>query len=142
MATLKGHKCPDAQSERADESDPEEDREKNLTEMEPAGGAHVHVEIGVMHVMETPKERRQVHEHVPPIIGVIIKQHARDHRDDFRQMQPVEKPELFSGRPDGGKERDRHEENPGKKKTGATRMALRTSRRSAEKCCRRSGHFH
>lgn len=86
--------------------------------MKPAGGAHVHVEIGVMHIVKAPEEGRQVHEHVPPVIGVIVKQHAGDHRERSMQTKPVEESESFPRRPEGDNKRDRYQEQTRKKKTG------------------------
>ena len=45
--------------------------EQHLAEMKSRGGGHVQVEIGMMHVMESPEERNHVVRPVPPPVGVI-----------------------------------------------------------------------
>src|SRR6266542_3193942 len=66
----------DHQHYRVDAKDHHSERKKadgkdHFAEMESRSSAHVHVEVGVMHVMKPPEQRHHVVAPVPPPVGVI-----------------------------------------------------------------------
>jgi len=46
-------------------------RKNHFAEMKASGRAHIHVEVGVMHIMKAPEEWQSVIRPVPPPVGVI-----------------------------------------------------------------------
>ena len=75
--------------------------------MEPRGGGHVEIEIGVMHIMKSPEKRNHVIGPVPPPIGVIHQQKRRDTGDPSRQTEPVQQTDVSLSCPYRYCERDR-----------------------------------
>src|ERR1700745_406529 len=65
------------------------DRKNHFAEMEPSGGAHIKVEIRVMHGMESPEERDHAVDPVPPPVRIIHQQKRGDASGPFRESDPV-----------------------------------------------------
>ena len=69
----------------------EESNGKNhFAEMKSRCRAHIEVEIGMVDVMEPPKERDHMVGPMPPPIGVIHEQKGRDPDNQSWQTQPVQ----------------------------------------------------
>ncbi len=73
--------------------------------MEAGRGAHVHVEIGVVDIMEAPEEGDHVIGPVPPPVGIIHEKKTRDCAPPIRQVDPVQHTNVSILCPPGDGER-------------------------------------
>ncbi len=86
--------------------------------MKSCGGTHVHVEIGVMHIVEPPEEGHHVVGPMPPPVGIIHEEKRRDHREPARQLSPVQQTNISILRPHRDRQRDRQHGQTDESKTG------------------------
>src|SRR3954469_10117765 len=75
------------------DQNPERDRKQNLAEMKSRRRSHIEVEIGMVDVMETPKEWQSMIRPVPPVIRPTHEEKRHDCAEEWRQMDPVQYPE-------------------------------------------------
>lgn len=85
--------------------------------MKAKSSANVHIEVGVVDVMEAPKQRDKMQSDVPPPIGVIHQQHADREREPVRQRHEMEQTEMVLVRPYRSQQRNRHERNASERET-------------------------
>src|SRR4029450_11129399 len=69
-------------------------RERNFTEVKSRGGADIHIQIGVVHVMESPEERNHVIGPMPPPVSVIHEQKCSGPSGPSGQSDPVYQPDM------------------------------------------------
>src|SRR5438874_8967024 len=91
---LKRHE-EDDQHDRADSEQDHCQRKKadgkdHFAEMKSCSGAHIEVEIGMMHVMKSPEDRDHVHGPVPPPVGVVHQKEGGDHNRPDWKMEPIQ----------------------------------------------------
>jgi len=65
------------------------EREKNFAEVKSRGGADIHIQISVVHIMESPEERNHVIGPMPPPVSVIHQQKRSDANAPSGQSDPV-----------------------------------------------------
>ena len=75
------------------------DREKHLAEMKSRRGADIHIQIGVVHVMESPEERNHVIGPMPPPVGIIHQQKRSDASGPPGRSDPVQQTDMPILRP-------------------------------------------
>lgn len=74
--------------------------------MEPRRRRYIHIQIGVMDVVKSPKERDHVIGPMPPPVSVIHQDKRNGGSDPSGQAQPVQQSEMSILRPDRYRERD------------------------------------
>ena len=75
---LENNQSPEVDAEERDGRDTKGNRHDHFAKVKAHSRAHVHVEIGMMHIMKTPHERNKMQGHVPPPIQIIHQQNADD----------------------------------------------------------------
>src|SRR6266513_770064 len=82
------HDWPNSEQDRCQRE--KTDGKNHFAEVKSRGGAHIEIEIGVMHVMKSPKDRDHVHGPVPPPVGVVHQKECCDHDRPGWKMQPIQ----------------------------------------------------
>src|ERR1700732_3226668 len=111
-ADEENEQCDRVDTEENDGEREERDREKHFAEMKSRGRADVEVEIGMMDVVKSPKERDHMVNPVPPPIGIIHEQKRGVKRYRSRQVDPVQQTKISTLRPDADGQRDRQHKKP------------------------------
>src|SRR5580704_214441 len=118
------------------------DGKDHLAKVKPRGGAHIEIEVGMMHVMKAPEKRHHVIGPVPPPVGIVHQQKRRDGSGPRWKREPVQQTDtLFlchiATAIGIGNMARRTIAKPGVEST-----KLRTRRCSTLKCWRRRGNRH
>src|SRR5438477_12164444 len=98
----------DRRDPESDDGQCEESNGKNhFAEMKSSCRAHIEVEVGMVHIVEPPKERDHVVGPMPPPIGVVHEQKGCDCASPCRQRQPVHETYVSVLRPNRDRDRNR-----------------------------------
>lgn len=128
---LENNQRPKINPEQRDYYDAEGHGENYLAEMEARSSANVHVEIGVVNIVKTPKHRNEMQTDVPPPVGVIHHQHAKRDREPARRRQEMEQTEMMMLRPDCDEQRNwnKRDTSEGEPRRGENEIARKSAER-------------
>jgi len=81
--------------------------------MKTRGCGQIEIEIGVVDIVKAPANRHRMHGVMPPVVGPVHEQHARDRRCPDRDVQPMQQAEMMLLRPPRDAERYRNQGESG-----------------------------
>ena len=107
-------------------------REDHFAKMKSRGRAHVHVEIGMVHVVEAPEEWEHVICVMPPPIGVIHEQECGDDVRPHWQREIIQQTNMTMLRPHRERQRNWQHREPNECEAGEgkNKVAHETAQRA------------